>query len=154
HEFHGGRVRLKDAEKGGVEVERQRRQHPDRHQNDLALEIVADLDFLLVLVGRLIYHVVIFRLEEEVTELAAGHGQEPADQRRHRRVLEHHCVGKEKAYGADQVQRLVDPAMMVIAMIVPPLHSQGFEKAPHISSPCCTWMSMLCRGYGDSMNPV
>jgi hypothetical protein len=102
----------------------------------------------------LIHHVVIFWLEEEVTNLAAGHGQEPPDQRRYRRILEHHRVGKEKACGANQVQRLIDPAVMIEAMIVPPLHSQGFEEAPHMTSPCCTWMSMLCRCYGDSMNPV
>src|SRR5262249_28034302 len=34
---------------------------------------------------------------------------------------------------------------MVITVVVPTLHSQGFEKALHVSSPCCTRMSRLWR---------
>src|SRR5258708_19183590 len=43
------------------------------------------------------------------------------------------------------MQRLIDPAVMIIAMIVPTLHSQGLEKALHSSSPFCARVSMLWR---------
>src|SRR5262249_56162567 len=43
------------------------------------------------------------------------------------------------------MQRLVDPAVMVVAMIVPTLHSQGLEKALHNSSPFSTCVSTLWR---------
>ena len=32
---------------------------------------------------------------------------------------------------AHQVQRLVDPAVVVVAMIVPPLHFERLKKAVH-----------------------
>src|SRR5262249_30203045 len=80
-----------------------------------------------------------------MTDLTRGHRHEPADQRRNRRILKHHRIGRQKAYGAYEMQQLVNAAVMIIAMIVPTLHSQGLEKALHISSPCCTWMSMLWR---------
>src|SRR5262249_26786680 len=38
-----------------------------------------------------------------------------------------------------------DPAVMIEAMIVPTLHSQGLEKRLHNSSPCCRRVSMLWR---------
>src|SRR5262249_40561245 len=103
------------------------------------------LDFFFVLVRRLVHLVVVSRLKEEVTDLAGGHRHEPADQRCYGRILKHHHIGGQKAYGAYQMQRLVDPAVMVITVVVPTLHSQGFEKALHISSPCCTRMSRLWR---------
>src|SRR5262245_43843353 len=40
------------------------------------------------------------------------------------------------------MQRLVDPTVMVVAMIVPTLHSQGLEKALHNSSPFSTCVSL------------
>src|SRR5262249_58939601 len=43
------------------------------------------------------------------------------------------------------MQRLIDPAVMIVAMIVPTLHSQGLEKRLHNSSPCCHRVSMLWR---------
>src|SRR5262249_58596436 len=144
-EFHGARVRHEDAEKSGVEPGGQRGEGPDRQQDGFAAQIVTHLDFLLVLVGGLIHLVIVFRLEEEVTHLARGHRHEPADQGRDRRILEHHRIGRQKAYSAYEVQRLVNAAVMVEAVSVPTLHSQGLEKALHGSSPCCTSMSTLWR---------
>ena len=92
-----GLVRLEDAEQRRIEVERQRRQRPDRHQHDLALEIVADLDLFLVLVGRLVDVVVALRLEEEVAGLPGGHRHQPADQRRQRGIREHQRIGAQEA---------------------------------------------------------
>src|SRR5262249_28805813 len=43
------------------------------------------------------------------------------------------------------MQRLIDPAVMIVAMIVPTLHSQGLEKRLHNSSPCCHRVSTLWR---------
>src|SRR5262245_25981045 len=134
-----------DAEKCGIKVERQRRQRPDRQEDDLAPQVVANLDFLLVLVSRLVNLVVVFRLKEEVPDLPAGHRHDPSDQSGHRRIPEHHRVRTEKADSAQQVKRLIDPAVVIEAVVVPTLHSKGLEKALHISSPCCAWMSMLWR---------
>ena len=58
------------AQQRRVEVQHQRRQRPDRHQHDLAPQIVADLDLFLVLVGRLVDVVVSLGLEEEMPGLA------------------------------------------------------------------------------------
>jgi hypothetical protein len=73
-------------------------------------------------VRRLVHLVVTLRLEEEMADLPAGHGEQPADQRRRRRACEHQHVRAEEASRADEMQRLIDPAVVVIAMIVPPLH--------------------------------
>src|SRR5262249_58986418 len=43
------------------------------------------------------------------------------------------------------MKRLIDSAVMIEAMIVPTLHSEGLEKRLHNSSPCCRRVSMLWR---------
>ena len=97
-------VRLEYAEQGGSKYSGERRQRPDRHQHDLAAQIVADLDLFLVLVAGLVDLVVVLWLEEKVTDLPRGHRHQPADQRRDGRVFEDHHVGEQKADRADQVQ--------------------------------------------------
>jgi hypothetical protein len=79
-------------------------------------------------VRRLVDVVVALRLEEEVSRLARRHGDEPAEQRRDDRLEEQQRVGAEEARGADEVQRLVDPAVVVVAMVVPALGSQFLQK--------------------------
>src|SRR6202035_2587121 len=64
------------------------------------------------------------RLEEEMPGLTRGHGDQPADQRGGHRIEEHQEIADHKADGADEVQALVDPAVMIIAMIVPALDAQ------------------------------
>jgi hypothetical protein len=54
----------------------------------LRLQVVADLDVFLVLVGRLVDVVIALGLEEEVTGLAAHHGHQPAEHRGDGRALE------------------------------------------------------------------
>jgi len=125
------RVRCEDSEQRGVDPQRCRRQCPDREQHYFALQVVAHLDRLLVLVGRPVDRVVAFRLEAEVADLAAHHREQPADQRRGHRVREDHEVRREKAQRADQVQRLIDAAVVVVPMIVPALCSQGLQKTLH-----------------------
>ena len=117
-------------------IQHRRRQRPDRHQHDLALQIVAELDLFLVLVGRVVDVVVALRLEEEVTGLARGHRDQPADQRRHRRIDEQHHIGEQEARRADEVQRLVDPAVVIITMVIPTLGTQFLQEIlDHCSSP-------------------
>src|SRR5262249_21403693 len=43
------------------------------------------------------------------------------------------------------MKRLIDSAVMIEAMIVPTLHSEGLEKRRHNRSPCCRRASMLGR---------
>src|SRR5262249_38258275 len=80
-----------------------------------------------------------------MADLAAGHRHQPTDQSCYRRILKHHHIGGQKADRAHQMKRLIDPAVMIEAMIVPTLHSQGLEKRLHNSSPCCRRVSMLWR---------
>jgi hypothetical protein len=82
-------------------------------------------------VRRLVHLVIALRLEEEVADLPAGHGEQPAHQRRRRGAGEYQHIGAEKASRADEVQRLIDPAVVVIAMIVPPLHLESLPEAVH-----------------------
>jgi hypothetical protein len=65
-----GEAQGNHPEQGRIEVQHQRGRRPDRHQHDLAPQIVTDLDLFLVLVGRLIEVVVIPRLKEKMPRLA------------------------------------------------------------------------------------
>jgi hypothetical protein len=56
---------IEQAKQGRIEHQDQRRQRPDRHQHDLALQVIADLDLFLVLMGRLVEVVISFRLEKK-----------------------------------------------------------------------------------------
>jgi len=103
-------------------------------QDDLAAQVVADLDRFLVFVGRLVDLIVALGLEEEVARLAAHHGNQPADEGRLHRIGEHHHVGDQKAAGAQEVQRLIDAAVMIVAVVVPSLSSQFLEKLLHAGS--------------------
>src|SRR5580658_3413209 len=78
-EFRSRRVRPEEAETGRVEQKHQRRQCPDGQEEDLAPEIVADLDLFLVFMGRLVDLIVALGLEEEMADLPARHRQRPAD---------------------------------------------------------------------------
>jgi len=82
-------------------------------------------------VRRLVHLVIALRLEEEMPGLPARHGEQPAHQRRCRRPGEYQHVGAEEASRADEVQRLIDPAVVVVAMIVPPLHLESVAEAVH-----------------------
>src|SRR5580658_6716973 len=104
-ELRGRRARPEEAETGGVEQEYQRRQRPDGQEDDLAPEIVADLDLFLVLMRRLVDLVVALGLEEEMADLPARHRQRPADQRRHRRMPVAERVRAKEAAGAQQMKR-------------------------------------------------
>jgi len=79
HEALAARVRGEKAEEGRVQPQHQRYERPDRMQDHLAPQVVADFDFFLVLVARAIDLIVTFGLEKEVTGLAADHGHQPAD---------------------------------------------------------------------------
>ena len=72
--------------------------------------------------------VVAARLEEEVTGLPRRHRDQPADQRRHHGVEEQHHIGEQEARRADEVQRLIDAAVVIITMVVPALGSQFLQE--------------------------
>src|SRR5271156_6847344 len=84
--------------------------------------------------GRVVDLVVTLGLEEEVSGLPADHGHQPANQRRGRRILEDQAVCGQKAERAEQVERLINAAVMIVAVVVPPLDSQSFEKTLHAVS--------------------
>ena len=107
---------------------------PNGHQYDLAAQVVADLDLFLVIVGGLVHMVIGLRLEEEVARLAARHRHQPRQQRGSSRIDEQQRIGADKADGAQQVQRLVDAAVVVVAVVVPPLDLEGAKEIVHAGS--------------------
>ncbi|WP_382327129.1 hypothetical protein ACFJGX_22740 [Hydrogenophaga sp. UC242_50] len=130
-ERHAVRVRLEQAEHAGSGPHQQRRAGPQGHQHHLAAQVVTDLDLFLVFVRGLVHVVVALGLEEEMAGLAAGHGHEPGDQRRQHGVGPQQGISHHEAHGADEVQRLVDAAVVVIAVVVPALDFKGLEKIVH-----------------------
>jgi len=100
-------------------------------QDDLALEVVANLDLFLVLVGGLVDVVVTLGLEEKMPALAAHHRHQPGDQRGRGGVEKQQHIGRQEGESAEQVQRLVDPAVMVVAVVIPALGTQCIEEAVH-----------------------
>jgi hypothetical protein len=58
--------------------------------------------------------------------LTRGHGHQPSQERSPCWLNEEQAIGDEKTNRAQQVQGLVDAAMVVIAMIVPTLDPQSF----------------------------
>jgi hypothetical protein len=109
-------------------------------QNHFAAQVVAHFDVFLVLMRGVVDVVIALRFEEEVSGLTADHGDEPADQGGHHRVLEHHHVGDDETQCAQEMQGLIDAAVVVETMIVPTLGPQFCQKALH------RWSSIEFRG--------
>jgi hypothetical protein len=84
-----------------------------------------------VLVRGLVDVVVAARLEEEVAGLARGHREAPRQQRGAGRVDEQQPVGRQEAQRTDEVQALVDAAVVVVAVIVPALAAQLLQQFIH-----------------------
>jgi len=82
-------------------------------------------------VGSLVDGVVALGLEEEMSGLATDHGHQPCNQSRGRGVLEDRHIGGQEAHCAEQVQRLVDTAVVVVAMVIPALDFQSAQKTLH-----------------------
>ena len=77
----------------------------------------------------LVDFVVPFGLEKEVSSLPACHGHQPGEQGSHGRILEQQQIRTQEAHCTDQVQALVDAAVMVVTMVVPALRLQGLQVA-------------------------
>src|ERR1700728_908269 len=125
-------MRGEEAEEGRIEPQDQRYEGPNGVQYHLAAQVVADLDFLLVLVARAIDRVVALGLEKEMTGLAADHGYQPTDQRRLHRIEKHRDVRNDEADRTQEVQGLIDAAVVVVTMIVPALSFEFRQKALHV----------------------
>ena len=125
-----------NAEERRVGQQRHRAQQPQPHQHDLAGEVVADLDLFLVRVGGAVDVIVVARLEEEVACLPAGHRHTPGQQRGQRGIAPQQDVGDHERHRADEVQALVDQAVVVVAVIVPALFPQLFEESVYFGSRC------------------
>src|SRR5580692_9227935 len=121
-------------------------------QYNLASEVVTNLYGFFVLMGRLIDRVVTLRLKKEMADLPARHRNHPGDQRRHRRIPEHHDIRADKAAGAEQMQGLVHQTMVIVPMIVPTLSLQGFTETAHLKTILC-WNSAGNESDGVSETP-
>jgi hypothetical protein len=75
--------------------------------------------------------VIALGLEEEMFNLPGHHRGKPASHGSRDRVREHQSIGAQEADRAEQVQGLVDPAVMIIAMIIPSLRSENLKKPLH-----------------------
>src|SRR6476660_8072381 len=85
--------------------------------------------------SRVIDVVVTPGLEEEMAGLARRHRDQPAEQRRHHGIDEYHHIGDQKTGSADEVQALIDTAVVIVAMIVPALGSQFLQEILYHGSP-------------------
>jgi hypothetical protein len=85
---------------------------------------------VLVVIADVVDGVVAVGLEEEMPSLPRQHRQ-PADDARDRCVREQQRVAAEEDDGADQVQRLVDGALVVEAVIVEALRAQHVRETAH-----------------------
>ena len=103
----------------------------DAQEDDFPVEVVADLDFFFVFVRGLVYVVKTLGLEEEMADLARAHGHQPGNQGRHHRVNKQKHIGHQKRQGADQVQELVDAAVVVVAVVIPALNVDELKKRLH-----------------------
>src|SRR5215467_8274247 len=99
----GRRMWFEQPEQARVKIQDERRCGPDRHQHDLALQVVTDLDLFLVLVRRVVDLVVVPGLEEEVTNLPACHPHNPCQQHGGSWILEDEQVCTQKARSTQQV---------------------------------------------------
>src|SRR5262249_2294771 len=102
----------------------------------------------------LVHLVIALWLEEEMAGLPRHHINQPANKRAHGRVLEHHDIGNKEAEGAHKMERLVDPAVMVIAVVIPTLHSQSLQKAAHAHLLASRVFASVMACYGDSVNAM
>src|SRR5215468_9802156 len=101
--------------------------------------------------GCLVDVVVTLGLEEEMAGLARGHRDQPADQRGDQRIEEHHQIADHEADRADEVQALIDPAVVIVAVVVPALDAKLLKEAfDHFSPPKIGWgcdTSIRCMSY-------
>src|SRR5580700_11005300 len=100
-------------------------------QNHLTAQVVADFNFLFMLVGRAIDRIVALGFEKEVAGLAADHRYQPADQRGLHGVEKHRDIGNDEADRTQKVQGLIDAAVVVVTMIVPALSLEFGQKTLH-----------------------
>jgi len=101
--------------------------------------------------GRLVDVVVTPGLEEEMPGLARGHRNQPADQRGRQRIEKHHRVTDQETERADEVQALVDPAVVIVAVIIPALDAQLLQEVLDHSLP---QKNKVDSFYRDSMYAV
>jgi hypothetical protein len=99
-------------------------------QYDLAILVEADLDGFLVLVGGVVDAVIAVRFEEEMTGLPGQHCQ-PSDQAGPRRILEQQRIAEQEDDGADQMERLIDGALMIVPIVVEALRAQRVGEVAH-----------------------
>ena len=120
------------AEQGGLQPKHRGRGGPDCQQNNLAPNVVTNLDRLFVLVGGLINLVITAWLKKEVTGLAAGHRHRPCEQGGPCWLNEQQDVRDNKNDCAQQMQTLVNTAVMVVTVVVPTLRLELLQIAVHI----------------------
>ena len=131
HEFKESFMLRQNAHPAWVHVNGQGQQSPDAEQNHFASQVVAHLDFFLVVVGGLVDMVITQRFKEKVARLTRCHGHRPSQQGGDRGVNEQKSIRHDEGHGTQQVQGLVDAAVVVITVVIPTLNTQFFKKIFH-----------------------
>ena len=123
-----------NSQKACIEVNCHWQQCPDTEQNYFALQVVAYLDFFLVFMGGLVHMIVTMGLKKEMPRLSCGHGKGPSHDCGPDWIDEQHHIRTQKGQGADEMQRLVDSAVVIEAMVIPTLFAKSFEELFHVDS--------------------
>jgi len=69
-----------------------------------------------------------FRFEKEVPDLPRPHRDGPSEKTGGDRVERQEGVGEQEAHGAEKVQALSDPALVIKTVVVPALLRQLFPE--------------------------
>jgi len=103
-------------------------------QDHFSAQVVTHLDVFLVFVGSAVDLIITLGLEEKMPGLAADHGHQPADQRGFHRVYEHGHVGNDETDRTQEMQGLIDAAVVIETMIIPSLGLEFRPEAAHRGS--------------------
>jgi hypothetical protein len=69
-----------------------------------------------------------------MTGLSGSHCYQPSHKGRRDGVNEQKYVRNQKRHRADEVKTLIDPAVVIVAMIIPSLYAQRLQKLFHLLS--------------------
>jgi len=120
------------AESGRAEPDQNWQCTPNAQQHDFATQVVANLDVFLVIVRGVVDVIVCFGLEEKMPDLTTGHGDQPSHQCSRHWVNEQQDITKQEGQGTQQVQALIDAAVVVVTVVIPTLFVQSLEDFFHV----------------------
>ena len=107
-------------------INHQRQQHPNAEQHHFAAQVKTHFDFFLERVGGVVHMVIAQGFKKEMARLPRHHRHQPSQQSSPSRIDKQQGIRNQKTNRTEQMQRLIDAAVVVIAMVIPTLNAQGF----------------------------